>query len=100
MGKQEDAFARIFSKPTLASITYSEAISLLRHLGAEVDEARSGSRVAVSITNKNVADRDLVPKRTMNLHKPHPGKELKKYQIEVIRDFLKLAGYKHSKQIN
>jgi hypothetical protein len=88
-----DTHSRIFQKPILSNITYTDAMSLLRYLGADVDESRAGSRVAVSIENKNMADKVAFPKRVMNLHKPHPGKQLKKYQVEDIRDFLKNAGY-------
>lgn len=84
---------RIFQKPTLLNVTFAEAVGLLRSLGADVDESRRGSRVNVSIANKNPADNQTVPTRVMSFHKPHPGKELKRYQIEEIRDFLQGAGY-------
>jgi hypothetical protein len=31
---------------------------------------------------------------TLNIHSPHPGKELKRYQVKAVRDFLRQAGAK------
>lgn len=49
-------------------------------LGAEVEEG-SGSRLAFVLNNQKLF-----------VHRPHPAKEAKKYQVENFREFLKLAG--------
>lgn len=73
--------AAIFERPTRASIAYDEAVALLRALGAEVDEGREGSRVMAFLNGVG-----------FRFHRPHPGKELKKYQVEEMRAFLTNAG--------
>jgi hypothetical protein len=53
---------------------------LLGALGAEIREGR-GSRIRVVLKN-----------HVLNMHKPHPRKELGKYAVELVREFLKVAG--------
>ena len=50
-------------------------------MGAEIEEDRSGSRVAIIIK-----DIKLI------IHKPHPNKEMAKWAIEKIRDYLIKVG--------
>ena len=71
---------RILSKPTRADITWDEARTLFDAIGAEIFEGK-GSRVLV-----------VLETRILRFHKPHPQKELKKYAVELIRDFLMNAG--------
>lgn len=66
----------IFAKPTLASIAFGSIESLLVGLGAELSE-REGSRVKFSLRGEE-----------WHAHRPHPGKEAKKYQVEGVREFL------------
>lgn len=73
--------AAIFERPTRASIAYDDVIAMLRAAGAEVDEGREGSRVMVFLNGV-----------VFRFHRPHPGKELKKYQVEDLRVFLTNAG--------
>ncbi|QTA86035.1 type II toxin-antitoxin system HicA family toxin [Desulfonema magnum] len=63
-----------------ADIGWNEVKSLLTACGAEICEGR-GSRVRV-----------VLDRRVLNLHSPHPGKELKKYATELVRDFLEASG--------
>jgi len=51
-------------------------------MGGELTEG-SGSRVCFEI-------KDL----KLFVHRPHPGKEAKKYQVEAFREFLELVGVK------
>lgn len=64
------------------TITYNELNFLLLNLGyTELKTGKtSGSRVAYYNASKNLLIR---------LHKPHPGNELKNYQIQLIRSHLK-----------
>jgi hypothetical protein len=70
----------IFTKPTLASIVFSDIESLIVALGGEMVEGR-GSRVAFILNGKR-----------MDVHRPHPGKEAKRYQVENMRDWFLIMG--------
>mgnify|MGYP006276424727 CR=1 FL=1 len=71
---------RIFERPTRVDIAWSDVESLLRACGAELREGR-GSRVAVVLGGG-----------ILRLHKPHPQKELKRYAVEHVREFLENLG--------
>jgi hypothetical protein len=70
----------IFRHPTSAAIVFADIEALIIHLGGSVLE-RQGSRVKFVLGNKH-----------WRCHRPHPGKEAKRYQVEEARDFLALAG--------
>jgi hypothetical protein len=80
MSKEEKLVKRLLAKPN--DFTYNELRSLLTHLGYVESQSgkTSGSRVA--FINEN-------DKHIIRLHKPHPGNELKKYQIEQLIEELK-----------
>jgi hypothetical protein len=78
--KHRRTVAAVFEDPVRSNILWKEVVSLMRHLGAKV-ESRSGSRVRFSLE-----------KRTLSLHRPHPGKEIKPYAVLLLRAFLKEAG--------
>jgi hypothetical protein len=80
MSKEEKLLIRLLNKPN--DFTYNELKILLSHLGYIESQSgkTSGSRVAF-IHEKN--------KHIIRLHKPHPNKELKKYQMEQIIEELK-----------
>ena len=80
MSKGEKLVKRLLAKPN--DFTYNELKSLLSHLGyVETQSGKtSGSRVAF------INERD---KHIIRLHKPHPGNELKKYQIEQVIEELR-----------
>ncbi len=78
MTKQEKLLRRFISKPT--DFTYNELIRLLRGLGYEELQG-SGSRVVFH---------NEVIKHAIKLHRPHPGNVLKRYQIDLIIQELKL----------
>jgi len=79
MSKLEKLLERLKTKPK--DFTYDEAKNILNKLGFyENNKGKtSGSRVAF-INNKNVK---------IDLHKPHPGKILKNYQINKLLEKLK-----------
>lgn len=72
--------AAIFSKPTLVSVVFADIESPVVALGGEIIEG-SGSRMAFILNGKR-----------MDVHRPHPGKEAKRYQVESIRDWLFTMG--------
>ncbi|TVR56976.1 MAG: type II toxin-antitoxin system HicA family toxin [Candidatus Competibacteraceae bacterium] len=66
----------IFALPTRASIAFGEIEALLMALGAEKTE-REGSRVKLTLRGVE-----------WRAHRPHFGKEAKKYPVEQVREFL------------
>ena len=78
--KQRKVLAAIFFKPTMASIIFSDIESLVKALGGIVLE-REGSRVSVELMGEE-----------WRCHRPHPGKEAKRYQVEQARDLLDRVG--------
>jgi hypothetical protein len=74
--KHRKTLAAVFVKPTLAGIVFADVESLLLALGGELDEG-AGSRIAITLRGVRI-----------HFHRPHPGKEAKRYQIEDLREFL------------
>ena len=74
--KHRKTLAAIFAKPTLSGIAFSEIETLLIALGARMAE-RKGSRVKFALRGVE-----------WHAHRPHPGKEAKRYQVESAREFL------------
>ena len=54
----------------------------MRSLGGTVEE-RSGSRVKIELEDEQ-----------WRCHRPHPGKEARRYQVEEARELLKRIGIK------
>ena len=69
--------ALIFKRPVSANVKFTAAMGLLQELGAEIDESREGSRVAIDLFD------DLKV-----LHKPHPDPNLDKATVAELRDWL------------
>ena len=80
--KHRKTLAAIFGLPTSPSILFSDVEALISALGGVVHE-RAGSRVKV-----------VLQAEQWRCHRPHPGKEAKRYQIEELRDMLVRAGVK------
>ena len=78
--KQRKTSSAIFIKPTLATIAFSDIESLVKALGGSVLE-REGSRVSIQLMGEE-----------WRCHRPHPGKEAKRYQVEQARDLLDSVG--------
>ncbi|WP_335718863.1 type II toxin-antitoxin system HicA family toxin [Pseudomonas corrugata] len=70
----------IYRTPTSAAIVFADIEALVIHLGGQVLE-REGSRVKL-----------VLREAQWRCHRPHPGKEAKKYQVEEAREFLQRAG--------
>jgi len=65
----------IFSTPTRGGIVFSDIEALIISSGGEVRQG-AGSRVVFEIKGSR-----------KYLHRPHPGKEAKKYQVEELREW-------------
>lgn len=76
-GKQRRTLEAIFATPTRGNIPFADIEALMPTLGATIREGK-GSRVVFELNGKREY-----------LHRPHPGKEAKKYQVEAIREFLR-----------
>lgn len=75
--KHHKTLIAIFEKPTLANIRWSEVEQLFIALGAEITEGQ-GSRVRIKLNDQVVT-----------FHRPHPGKEARRYAVEAAREFLR-----------
>ncbi len=78
--KQRKILESIFSSPTPANIEWKKIESLFLALGATMIEG-SGSRVSFILNNEKG-----------DFHRPHPGKEAKRYQVKNAQEFLFKAG--------
>ena len=70
-----------FAHPSRANVKWRDVVSLLRGLGAEVDERRQGSRVAILLKGNVTVQ-----------HRPHPRPVMDKGAVAAMRDFLKNCG--------
>lgn len=78
--KHRKTLAAIFVRPTSASIVFADIESLIKALGGSVSE-REGSRVSIELNGEQ-----------WRCHRPHPGKEAKRYQVEEARELLERVG--------
>jgi hypothetical protein len=63
----------VYMKPTSGGVLFADLEALLVALGGQIREG-AGSRVAFEIKGTRIY-----------LHRRHPGKEAKKYQVEDLR---------------
>ena len=80
--KQRKTLFAIFARPTSSSILFGDIEALIKGLGGTVAE-REGSRVRLELNGVQ-----------WRCHRPHPGKEAKRYQVEEARELLERAGAK------
>ena len=78
--KQRRTLAAVFAEPTRADIEWSAIETLLRALGASVEEG-SGSRVRVALNDVRAV-----------FHRPHPQRETDRGAVQSVRLFLTNAG--------
>ncbi|MEI6336017.1 MAG: type II toxin-antitoxin system HicA family toxin [Methylococcales bacterium] len=78
--KQQKTKNAIFSKPISTSIEWSDIESLISALGGEIKQNK-GSRVRIDLKGYS-----------LNIHSPHPQKEVKIYVVKLLREFLEKAG--------
>ncbi len=79
--KHRKTLEAIMSKPTPKALPYRDVKSLLIGIGCDFEE-REGSRVCFS----------MLP-NAVSMHRPHPGKEIREYQIKEIKTFLQKTGF-------
>lgn len=73
--KHRRTLEAIFTRPTRGGIVFADIEALVLALDGEIREG-DGSRVVFELNGKR-----------KYLHRPHPGKEAKKYQVEDIREW-------------
>lgn len=76
-GKHRRTLTALVAVPTRGNIRFSAIEALIVALGGEVREG-SGSRVVCELRGERIY-----------LHRPHPGHEAKRYQVEEVREFLR-----------
>ena len=72
--KARKTLLAVYARPTSASIVFSDVEALAKALGGTVAE-REGSRVRIELRGE-----------VWRCHRPHPGKEAKRYQVEEFRE--------------
>ena len=80
--KHARTLAAIYTKPTSGGIVFSDIEWLVVALGGEIHEG-NGSRIAFELNGQRRYH-----------HRPHPGKEAKRYQVEDLRDWFSEMGIK------
>lgn len=78
--KHRKILEAIFARPTTATLKFVDIEKALMALGAELHESE-GSRIKLVLGGD-----------AWHAHRPHPGKEAKKYQVESVREFLERNG--------
>jgi hypothetical protein len=78
--KQRKILQTIFTKPTLGAVVFADIEALLLAVGCTLTEG-AGSRVRFDCGE-----------HFFLCHRPHPGKEAKRYQVERARAFLTQLG--------
>lgn len=78
--KHRRTLEAIVQRPTQAGIVFTDIEALVVAVGGEVRHG-DGSRVVFEINGTR-----------RYLHRPHPGKEAKRYQVEEIRSWLTEQG--------
>lgn len=78
--KHKKTLVAVYALPTSASVVFTDIEALLNALDAKVLE-REGSRIKVELRGEQ-----------WRAHRPHPGKEAKRYQVEEVREMLERLG--------
>lgn len=74
--KQKKTLAMILEKPTRSDVRYEDVRAMLIAFGAICRDGK-GSRVRFEKGSSSV-----------HIHKPHPARVLRKYSVDLVRDFL------------
>ncbi|MGH8563867.1 MAG: type II toxin-antitoxin system HicA family toxin [Gammaproteobacteria bacterium] len=78
--KHRKTLGAVFKTPTLGTVVFSDIEALVVAIGGEVRKGR-GSRVVFDLNGTR-----------KYLHRPYPGKETRKYQVEELREWLQQHG--------
>jgi hypothetical protein len=84
--KQRKTYEAIFAVPIKRNIVWNEVLSLIEAMGGKVTQG-DGSRVRFSMNGLS-----------LNIHSPHPQKELKRYQVKDVRTFIERAEIKNKEK--
>ena len=79
--KRDKLLSSMFTSRT---VRFDDVVALLVGLGFSYDSSAAGSRVRFDADDGDV----------LNMHRPHPGSELKPYQLAEVRKFLDRQGFK------
>ncbi|MCG9889802.1 MAG: type II toxin-antitoxin system HicA family toxin, partial [Thermosynechococcaceae cyanobacterium MS004] len=71
--KQRNTYSALFAEPIRRNILWNDVVSLVLALGGQVLQG-DGSRVRFDLNDVS-----------LNIHSPHPQKELKRYQVKAVR---------------
>jgi hypothetical protein len=74
--KQRRTLEAVFAIPTRVNLRFADMAALIVALGGEVREG-AGSRITFELRGKR-----------LYMHRPHPRREAKRYQVEEVREFL------------
>ena len=80
--KHRKTLAAIYAQPTSASIVFTDIEALIKALGGTVTE-REGSRIRIELQGE-----------IWRCHRPHPGEQAKRYQVEEARELFERVGIK------
>jgi hypothetical protein len=75
--KHRRTLKELVTVPARRKVRFSDIAALIVALGGEVREG-AGSRVVFELRG-----------RCVYLHRPHPGHEAKRYQVDEVREFLR-----------
>jgi hypothetical protein len=78
--KHRRTLQAIFARPTRVNIPFADIEALFAAIGAHIQE-REGSRIKITL-------REM----WWHAHRPHPGKNARKYQVEEARERLTKLG--------
>jgi len=78
--RQRRTLDAVFRKPTSKGVKWRAVASLIKGLGGEIKYG-DGSRVRIDLKGESV-----------NIHSPHPQKELKQYAVRLVRELLIRTG--------
>ena len=78
--KHRKTLRAIFARPTSPSIVFGDIEALVLALNGQVQEG-AGSRIKIAQEGEQ-----------WRCHRPHPGKEAKRYQVEEIRELFERIG--------
>lgn len=70
--KHRKTLAALFVRPTPVDLAFADIESLVQALGGQIREG-AGSRIAFELLGSRCY-----------LHRPHPGKEARRYQVEEL----------------
>lgn len=78
--KQHKTLAAIFKKPTPVGLEWRAIASLIKALGGKIRYG-DGSKVRIDLKGESI-----------NIHSPHPQKELQRYATRLVRELLTQTG--------